>query len=85
MAAAAEHVRSDGLSRAARELLAAQSSDWPFQISRGTAGTYPRERALAHIAGVDAALGQLSDSRAVPEPSLRNLAPRLDLGSLIAP
>ena len=85
VAAAADHVRSDGLSRAARELLAAQSSDWPFQISRGTAGTYPHERALAHIAGVDAALGPLPDSRAVPEPSLRNLAPRLDLGSLIAP
>ena len=73
------------LERAARELLALQASDWPFQVSRELASEYPLERVRAHLAANDAALGALADSAAVPEPSLRNLAPDLALSSLAAP
>jgi 1,4-alpha-glucan branching enzyme len=60
--------------RALRELLALQSSDWAFLITRGTAGPYPRERFQGHLAGFESAL-------AAPEaePALRNLAPQLPL------
>jgi len=73
------------LERAARELLAIQASDWPFQITRDLASEYPVERLRGHVAAHDAALGALTDSAAVPEPSLRNLAPDLALSSLAAP
>jgi 1,4-alpha-glucan branching enzyme len=73
------------LERAARELLAVQASDWPFQVSRELASEYPLERVRGHLAAHDAALGALADSAAVPEPSLRNLAPDLALSSLAAP
>ena len=53
--------------------------------TRELAGDYPRERLEAHGVDLDAALGALADSAAVPEPSLRNLAPDLDLASLTAP
>ncbi|HEX2072060.1 MAG TPA: 1,4-alpha-glucan branching protein domain-containing protein [Thermoleophilaceae bacterium] len=73
------------LERAARELLAIQASDWPFQVTRDLASEYPLERVAAHLAAHDAALGALADSAPVPEPSLRNLAPDLALASLAAP
>jgi 1,4-alpha-glucan branching enzyme len=73
------------LERAARELLAIQASDWPFQVTRDLASGYPAERVRDHVAAHDAALGALTDSTAVPEPSLRNLAPDLALSSLAAP
>jgi len=73
------------LERAARELLALQASDWPFQVTRELASEYPGERVSGHLAAHDAALGALADSTAVPEPSLRNLAPDLALASLAAP
>jgi 1,4-alpha-glucan branching enzyme len=73
------------LERAARELLAIQTSDWPFQITRDLASGYPAERVREHRAALDTALGALTDSTAVPEPSLRNLAPDLALSSLAAP
>jgi len=73
------------LERAARELLAIQASDWPFLVTRELAGGYPAERIAGHRAAHDAALGALTDSAAVPEPSLRNLAPDLALSSLAAP
>jgi 1,4-alpha-glucan branching enzyme len=38
--------------RALRELLALQSSDWAFQISRRQAGPYPRERFDGHLAAL---------------------------------
>jgi 1,4-alpha-glucan branching enzyme len=57
--------------RALRELLALQSSDWAFLVTRATAGPYPLERAAAHEAAFEAALaGELP-------PELRNLAPHL--------
>ena len=73
------------LARAVRELLALQASDWPFQVSRELASEYPLERVRGHLAAHDAALEALADSAAVPEPSLRNLAPDLALSSLAAP
>ena len=75
----------DALERAARELLAIQASDWPFQVTRELASEYPLQRLRGHLAANDAALGALADSAAVPEPSLRNLAPDLALSSLAAP
>jgi len=38
------------LNQAARELLLAQSSDWPFVMSTGTSVTYATERLRAHLA-----------------------------------
>ena len=73
--------RRPGLARAARELLALQSSDWAFMRSRALAGDYPDRRAAAHAADLDVALGGLEDS----PPALRNLAPDLDLASLTTP
>jgi 1,4-alpha-glucan branching enzyme len=58
--------------RALRELLALQSSDWAFLVTRGTAGLYPRERFSSHAdAFADALAGAATD------PALRNLAPDL--------
>jgi 1,4-alpha-glucan branching enzyme len=59
--------------RARRELLALQSSDWAFLADRGTAGDYPRERALGHRAALERALA--GDPSLAPE--LRGLAPDL--------
>jgi 1,4-alpha-glucan branching enzyme len=83
---AAEGERSPALLRAARELLALQSSDWAFMESRALAADYPRERVREHRGALDDALRALRDSRAaVPPPELRNLAPALDLAPLLAP
>ena len=73
------------LERAARELLAIQASDWSFMVTRDLAGDYPVERMRLHGAALDAALAALTDSAAVPEPSLRGLAPHLDLSPLTTP
>jgi 1,4-alpha-glucan branching enzyme len=80
--------------RAARELLALQSSDWAFMATRALAGDYPQQRARSHAAAFEHALGALDgavrDFRAMPggspvEPSLRGLAPGLDVAPLRAP
>jgi 1,4-alpha-glucan branching enzyme len=82
--AAAGRARSGdaALERAARELLALQSSDWAFQVTYDLAGDYPRRRVAEHVEALDAALAALTDSRPVPEPAVRNLAPELDLAPL---
>ena len=59
--------------RALRELLALQSSDWAFQVTRRLAGDYPRQRADAHARALDAALA----GRPELEPEVRGLAPEL--------
>jgi 1,4-alpha-glucan branching enzyme len=59
--------------RALRELLALQASDWAFLASRGTAGDYPRERALGHAEAFERALRERDGA----DPALRNLAPEL--------
>jgi 1,4-alpha-glucan branching enzyme len=76
---AAAAMRKPGLERAARELLALQSSDWAFQVTRDLAADYPLERVRGHAEVHEAAL--LKDST----PALRNLAPHLDLAPLCAP
>ena len=76
---------TSALERAARELLALQSSDWAFQVTRDLAADYPLRRVAGHRAAHDAAIGALADSGAVQDPALRNLAPDLDLAALLAP
>jgi 1,4-alpha-glucan branching enzyme len=73
------------LERAARELLAMQASDWSFMVTRDLAADYPTERMSVHGAALDAALAALTDSATAPEPSLRGLAPHLDLAPLTSP
>ena len=73
------------LERAARELLALQASDWAFQVTHDLAGDYPTRRIAAHAEALDAALAALADSAPVPDPTVRNLAPALDLSPLLAP
>jgi 1,4-alpha-glucan branching enzyme len=66
--------------RAERELLALQSSDWAFLVTRDSAGDYPRERFDGHAAGLRAALADPGT-----ESALRNLAPRLAREALLEP
>jgi len=73
------------LERAARELLAMQASDWAFMVTRDLAADYPAQRMSLHGAALDAALAALTDSAAAPEPSVRGLAPHLDLAPLTTP
>jgi 1,4-alpha-glucan branching enzyme len=84
-AAARERARGPALERAARELMALQASDWAFQLTHELADDYPLRRVRAHAEAHDAALAALKDSAPVPEASLRNLAPDLDLAPLVAP
>ena len=79
LAAASSGLSGGALERAARELLALQSSDWAFMTSNDMAGDYPRERVEGHVAALDAALGGSAEA------ALRNLAPGLDLAPLAAP
>jgi 1,4-alpha-glucan branching enzyme len=64
---------ADAPARAVRELLALQASDWAFQVSRGLADGYPRERADGHLEALEAALGAPADL----DGAVRNLAPDL--------
>jgi 1,4-alpha-glucan branching enzyme len=72
---------SAAAARAARELLAVQSSDWAFMDHRGQAGDYPYARATAHA---EAMLGAVAAPQGA-EPRLRNLAPDLSLAPLLEP
>jgi 1,4-alpha-glucan branching enzyme len=59
--------------RTQRELLALQSSDWAFLVSRATAGDYPMPRFRAHLEMFERALA--GDTGL--DPTLRGLAPDL--------
>jgi 1,4-alpha-glucan branching enzyme len=72
---------NDADTRAVRELLALQSSDWAFLITRDISGPYPRERADRHRAALDAALAQPGQH----DPALRSLAPFADPAMLRVP
>ena len=75
------HVDAAAAARAARELLALQSSDWAFMDHRGQAGDYPYNRATAHA---EALLEAIHSGGAV-DPRVRNLAPDLSLAPLLEP
>jgi 1,4-alpha-glucan branching enzyme len=81
-AAASARAGDPALERAARELLALQSSDWAFQLTHDMAGDYPLRRVEQHRAELVGALDALRDSRPVDDPHLRNLAPELDVSPL---
>jgi 1,4-alpha-glucan branching enzyme len=77
---------SDGLrgaaaERAARELLAAQASDWAFLDRRGQAGDYAYQRATDHAQAMLEAI----DSRSDTDPRMRSLAPDLSIAPLLEP
>jgi 1,4-alpha-glucan branching enzyme len=74
-------LRGDAAIRAARELLAAQASDWAFLDKRGQAGDYAFQRAISHS---EAALEAI-DSPAIADPYMRALAPDLSLSPLLQP
>jgi 1,4-alpha-glucan branching enzyme len=82
VAAATRLGRSARLERAARELLALQSSDWAFQVTHDQAGPYPLARVQHHAAELHAAL---AGDGADPEPWVRNLRPQLDVSPLVLP
>jgi 1,4-alpha-glucan branching enzyme len=82
LAAATRLGRSARLERAARELLALQSSDWAFQVTHDQAGQYPFERVQRHAAELHAAL---DEAGAEPDPGVHNLQPQLDLSPLVLP
>jgi 1,4-alpha-glucan branching enzyme len=82
VAAATRLGRSARLERAARELLALQSSDWAFQATHDQAGPYPFERVEQHAAALHAALAAEGPE---PDGSVRNLQPQLDLSPLVLP
>ena len=94
LAAGAANGKGEAVERAARELLALQSSDWAFMATRELAADYPEQRVRNHVAAFEGALAALGDAvkdfRAMSdptpiEPSLRGLAPELDLAPLLAP
>jgi 1,4-alpha-glucan branching enzyme len=74
-------LREEAAKRAARELLAVQSSDWAFLDKRRQAGDYAYQRAISHS---EAAL-QAIDSPAIADPRTRALAPDLSLSPLLQP
>jgi 1,4-alpha-glucan branching enzyme len=76
-----EGLDSERALRAARELLALQSSDWAFLDGRRQAGDYPFQRATAHARAMLEAI----DSARPPDPRMRALAPDLSLAPLLEP
>jgi 1,4-alpha-glucan branching enzyme len=77
----AQGLRGPASLRAARELLAVQSSDWAFLDRRGQAGDYAFQRATGHAEAMLEAI----DSPASSDPSMRVLAPDLSLAPLLEP
>jgi 1,4-alpha-glucan branching enzyme len=79
--AASGGLRGAALERAARELLAAQASDWAFLDQRKQAGDYAYRRATDH----SQAMLEAIDSGRATEPHLRSLAPDLSIAPLLEP
>jgi 1,4-alpha-glucan branching enzyme len=67
--------------RAVRELLALQSSDWAFLVSRDLAEPYGRERAAGHRDALEAALA----APGACDPLVRSLAPQATPAALREP
>jgi 1,4-alpha-glucan branching enzyme len=74
-------LRGAAAARAARELLAAQSSDWAFLDSRGQAGDYAYQRATDHARAMLEAI----DSEFDTDSRMRSLAPDLSVATLLEP
>jgi 1,4-alpha-glucan branching enzyme len=74
-------LRGAPLERAARELLAAQASDWAFLDQRKQAGDYAYQRATDH----SQALLEAIDCDRATDPRMRSLAPDLSLAPLLEP
>jgi 1,4-alpha-glucan branching enzyme len=74
-------LRGPAAARAARELLAAQSSDWAFLDKRGQAGDYAYQRATDHARGMLEAIDSDHDT----DSRLRSLAPDLSIAALLEP
>ena len=74
-------LRGDRLERAARELLAAQSSDWAFLDQRKQAGDYAYQRATDH----SQAMLEAIDCDRATDPRMRSLAPDLSTAPLLEP
>jgi len=79
--AVAGGLRGAPLERAARELLAAQASDWAFLDQRKQAGDYAYQRATDH----SRAMLEAIDSGRATQPRLRSLAPDLSVAPLLEP
>lgn len=80
------------LRQAARELLLAQASDWPFLVKMGTAGTYPATRFRQHLAAVNDLADQIvhgnpdhADARLTDLERRHNLFPGLNWRHLAKP
>jgi 1,4-alpha-glucan branching enzyme len=74
-------LRGPALERAARELLAAQASDWAFLDQRKQAGDYAYQRATDH----SRAMLEAIDCDRATDPRMRSLAPDLSLAPLLEP
>jgi 1,4-alpha-glucan branching enzyme len=74
-------LRGSAALRAARELLAAQASDWAFLDKRGQAGDYAFQRATEH----SEAMLEAIDSPTSTDPRMRALAPDLSISPLLQP
>ena len=74
-------LRGEPLERAARELLAAQASDWAFLDQRKQAGDYAYRRATDH----SQAMLEAIDSGRATDPRMRSLAPDLSTAPLLEP
>jgi 1,4-alpha-glucan branching enzyme len=74
-------LRDGRAERAARELLAAQASDWAFLDRRGQAGDYAWQRASDHSRALYEAIGCDRDT----DPRMRSLAPDMTLAPLLEP
>ncbi len=72
----------DAAMRAARELLALQSSDWAFLDGRRQAGEYAFLRAVNHSRAM---LEAIDSTAPPPDPRMRALAPDLNLAPLLRP
>ena len=79
--ALAAGLRGDAARRAARELLAAQASDWAFLDKRGQAGDYAYQRATDHARAMLEAI----DCGGATDPHMRSLSPDLSLAPLLEP
>jgi 1,4-alpha-glucan branching enzyme len=79
--ALAAGLRGAAAERAARELLAAQASDWAFLDKRGQAGDYAYGRATDHAGAMLEAI----DSASATDSRMRSLAPDLRLAPLLEP